>query len=228
LAADAELRATDDAVRASAIDRRWKRAWLQFLYGWRRLFDELGQGRRDISAADARAVIGARNEGRSWRADFLRLKRAGFPRELEDMGAWEAGVRDAEELGALVYPPGVIKAELDTVNAGVTQLDSDIMASNVRDAFKKSWRLFVAEWQAFYKNNSGFWSRMWGAVYEKATEYRKRVEQWREAFEREGGRSTSPGLTVPETPGTGKWKWVLLGAGGLLVAGAVVGKAVTR
>jgi hypothetical protein len=228
LAADAELRATDKLIMDSAAHKAFKRAWLGFLHSWRQLFDEVGQGRREISAADARLVIGIRNEGRSWRGDFEKQRRAGFPKPLEEMGAWEAGVRDLDDLGALIYTPGVIKAELEAVNTAAGQLDVDIKAAKVRDEFKRAWQAFLTEWKAFYKSNSGLWSRLWGGLYEKASEYRRRVEQWRKAFEQEGGRASSPSLVVPPAPGSGSWKWVLLGAGGLLLTGAVITKAVTR
>ncbi len=226
--ANLELQGIDDLIRSSAAHRRFKRAWDDFMRGWRQLFNDLGQGRGQISAADARLVIGIRNEGRSWRVDFEKQRKAGFPKPLEELNGWEAGAVDLDELGALLYTPGVIKAELEAVNTAATQLDVDIKAAKVRDEFKNAWRGFFAEWQSFYKANSGLWSRLWGSVFEKAAEYRKRVEQWRQALEREGGRSSAPSAIVPEDSGGGGWKWILLGAGGLVVAGAVISRKVLR
>jgi hypothetical protein len=228
LAADAELRATDKLITSSAAHKLFKRAWVDFLRGWRQFFDDIGQGRREISATDARLAIGMRNEGRSWRGDFEKQRKAGFPKPLEEMGAWEAGASDLDELGALIYTPGVIKAELEAVNTAAGQLDVDIKAAKVRDEFKRAWQGFFTEWKGFYKNNSGLWSRLWGGLYQKANEYRKRVEQWRQAFQQEGGRPSSPSAIVPEAPGSGSWKWALIGAGGLMVAGALVSKSVMR
>jgi hypothetical protein len=228
LAADAEIRATDKLVMSSAAHKLFKRAWTDFVHGWRQFFDEVGQGRRDMSATEARLAIGMRNEGRSWRGDFEKQRKAGFPKPLEEMGAWEAGAADLDEVGALVYTPGVIKAELEAVNTAAGQLDVDIKAAKVRDEFKRAWKGFFDEWKSFYKNNSGLWSRLWGGVYQKAAEYRKRVEQWRQAFEREGGRATGPSAVLPETPSGGSWKWALIGAGGLMVAGALVTRSVLR
>ncbi len=228
LAADAEIRTTDELIRFSAAHKLFKQAWADFAQGWRRFFDEGGQGRRALSASEARLAIGMRNEGRSWRADFEKQRKAGFPKPIEEMSAWEAGAADLDEVGALVYTPGVIKAELEAVNTAAGQLDMDIKPAKVRDEFKRAWKAFLDEWKAFYKNNSGYWSRLWGGVYQKAVEYRKRIEQWREAFEREGGRPTGPSAVVPETPKAGSWKWALLGAGGLLVAGAFISKSVMK
>jgi hypothetical protein len=228
LAADAELRATDKLIMSSAAHKLFKRAWVDFLRGWNQFFDDIGQGRREISATDARLTIGMRNEGRSWRGDFEKQRKAGFPKPLEEMGTWEAGACDLDEVGALIYTPGVIKAELEAVNTAAGQLDVDIKAAKVRDEFKQAWQGFFTEWKAFYKSNSGLWSRLWGGLYEKANEYRRRVEQWRQSFEKEGGHSSSPSLVVPPAPGSGSWKWALIGAGGLMVAGALVSKSVMR
>jgi hypothetical protein len=228
LAADAELRATDKLVMESPVHKLFKHAWTNFLRRWRGLFDELGQGRWGITAADARQVIESRDEGRWWRDDLEKQRKAGFPRPLEEMGAWEAGIADLDEVGALVYTPGVIKAEIEAVNTAAGQLDVDIKAAKVRDEFKRAWKGFFDEWKSFYKNNSGLWSRLWGGVYQKAAEYRKRVEQWRQAFEREGGRATGPSAIVPEAPSSGSWKWALIGAGGLMVAGALITRSVLR
>ena len=227
--ADIELRKIDDLIRSSEAHRLFKQAWGDFIRGWHRLFEEIGQGRGDIAVSAARQVIAKRNEGRCWRQDWEKQRKADFPRPLEEMNGWEAGARDLDELGALIYTPGVIKAELEAVNTAANQLDVDIKAAaNVRAEFKGAWRGFLTEWQGFYKNNSGLWSRLWGGVYEKAAEYRKRVEQWRQAMEREGGKPSSPSVTVPEPATGGGWKWMLLGAGGLVVTGVAISKAVSR
>jgi hypothetical protein len=226
LAANAEVEKTDQAVYGSQASKEFKRAWNEFAHAWRRQFEEMGRGTRALSSAEGRQVVGFRTEARSWAAAFNRDKRAGFPRPLHEMGAWEAGVRDEDDLGALVYTPSAIKAELDTVKAGADQLDRDITASKVRDEFKQAWRAFLNEWRAYYKDHEGYWSHMWFAVYEKAVEYRKRVDQWREAFQTEGGRVSAPTLTPPSDKGSGTWKWVALGAGALLVTGAVISRRV--
>lgn len=143
------------------------------------------------------------------------------------MDGFERPGRD-DDLGALVVTPGAILAEMNTVDAAVKQLDSDVMASAARDAFKKSWRGFVTEWQAFYKDHASWTDRLWGAPYEKTLDYRRRVGEWRTAFEREGGQASGPQISVPggEREGPGSWKAVLVLAGGLLVAGAILGRKV--
>ena len=228
LAADSEIRATDKLVMESRVSTLFKHAWTNFLRRWRRLFDELGRGRWGISAAEARQVIESRDEGRWWRDDLEKQRKLGFPRPLEEMGAWEAGAADLDDIGALIYTPGVIKAELEAVNTAAGQLDVDIKAAKVRDEFKRAWQAFFNEWKAFYKNNVGLWSRLWGGLYEKASEYRRRVDQWRQAFEAEGGHASSPSPVAPPAPGSGNLKWIVLGAGGLLLTGAVLSKTVMR
>ncbi len=136
---------------------------------------------------------------------------------------WEdilvAGDDGDDEIGALVWTPAAIQAELDTVHTGVRQLDADVMASKVRQEFKNSWRVFVGEWWAYYQKNKGSW---WGSTVEKAHEYRRRLDEWRSAFEREGGVAVAPSVTAPParaSEGPSRLAWL---AGGALAVTAVL------
>jgi hypothetical protein len=145
------------------------------------------------------------------------------------MGYWEDILRDADDdddvlIGALIRSPGAIKSEMDTVDAGVKQLDSDIMASTVRQAFKQSWRVFVGEWQKFYAGHQSWTSRLWHAAYEKTIEYRRRLEEWRQLFVREGGSATGPSFAPPSSGGGIPWRPILIGAAGAIVAGVLLGR----
>src|SRR4051812_17927536 len=54
-----------------------------------------------------------------------------------------------------VQTPGSIRAELETVDGIVRQLDADIAASRLDDVFKQAWSSFVEEWSQFYRDHSG-------------------------------------------------------------------------
>ncbi len=120
---------------------------------------------------------------------------------------------------ALIWTPGAILAEMRTVRGIVAQLDRDISASQVDDAFKASWRTFVDEYEAFFKDHQGWLDRFWFASYEKTAEYRRRALDWRTKFTNLGGRASAPVDTPPEGPGarvSAYAKWILVGGGAYL------------
>ena len=127
-------------------------------------------------------------------------------------------------VGAVIYTPGAILAEMDTVKAQIETLDRDIRSASVRPVFLQAWDTFVKEWQTFYKDHEGWTDRLWGSAMEKTQDYGKRVVTWRDAFKKEGGKPTGPTI-----PGGGfPWKLALWGVGivGGLIAGAVIVKEV--
>jgi hypothetical protein len=119
---------------------------------------------------------------------------------------------------ALIYMPGAIRAEQDTVQALVQQLDADVCASHVGAQFRQAWAGFVAEWQHFYDAHASWWSRTFFASYEKTLDYRRRLVEWRDAFQREGGAPTGP---APSKSPTGDDSH--LGAYLAIGAGAIAG-----
>jgi hypothetical protein len=98
-----------------------------------------------------------------------------------------------------VQTPGSIRAEMDTVDGIVHQLDGDVTASHVEDVFKQAWRAFVEEWSRFYKEHLGWLDRLWYSAYEKTVEYRKRALAWRDKFIALGGKASAPVDQVPQT-----------------------------
>jgi hypothetical protein len=118
-----------------------------------------------------------------------------------------------------IQSPGSIKAEMETVDSVIRQLDSDIQASNVDAAFKRSWRVFVDEWEKFYKDHAGWFDRLWYSSYEKTVEFRKRALAWREKFVALGGSPSGPADQPPKSFTEELWKygkWLLLGGAAFL------------
>lgn len=129
-----------------------------------------------------------------------------------------------------VQSPGSIRAEMDTVDGIVHQLDADVTASRVEDAFKRAWSGFVDEWTRFYKEHLGWFDRLWYSAYEKTVEYRKRALAWRDKFVALGGKATAPTDQVPQTAADrvsaiGK---VLLWGGGLFAAYRIATELIRR
>ena len=138
-----------------------------------------------------------------------------------------------------VVTPGEILAEMDSVDAAVSQLDGEIGSVPVSAAFKKGWDAFAAEWRKFYQEHKALSGRIWTTVYRQTLAYRRRVEEWFGAFAREGWQTratlrpdgaTLPALPAPAVaapPGNGyslgTLAWIAAGAAvlsGLLVYGS--------
>lgn len=202
---DADVQQLDGAIAASRVSKQFRRGWREFFMNWRaHYYDE----KDHPSRPGVEQALMFANEARGWKQALAR--------EI-------ASATSGEDVGALIVTPGAMKDELETVQAGVRQLDADIMSSKTRDAFKKAWQIFAGEWKRFYDSHQSLTSRLWHATYEKTIEYRKRLDEWRNALQREGVQSTGPLLAVPQPPAPSgsslKW-WAI---GGLVVAGTVIG-----
>ncbi|MDX2087862.1 MAG: hypothetical protein SFX73_08430 [Kofleriaceae bacterium] len=208
---EGEVAEVDRQVMASRARDELKRAWLAYLIEWRRAHARAFEPTAPAGAAGWRRARAYRQRTAEWLVALAR-----------------EGALPGVQVGALFVTPGAIKDELETVNTGIGQLDAEIKASKVREAFKQTWQLFVTEWRQFYQSKQSLWGRAWGSTMDKVLEYKKRVDEWRAAFTREGGQSSAPTLSVPEPPssGGGGLRWWLVG--GLLVGGAVLGAKVLR
>ena len=212
----ASKREVDNVARdilPSDVRAAFKHAWRRYVDEWQHTYERCMVGRAVAPSKSWHLARAYRHRTRLWAQAFAREC---------------AGQQSGADLGALIVTPGAMLDELNTVNNGVKQLDADISASKVREAFKKAWADFMVEWKKFYDSKQGFFSRTWGSTMEKTIEYRKRVDEWRAAFNREGGLTTGPTLNVPEPKSAtgGSWRWWAVG--GLLAGGAYIGVKVLR
>ncbi len=207
---DNEVQRLDAAISGSNVSKQFRRGWRQFFVSWRAHYS---MEKDHPSRVGVEQALFFANEARGWKQALAR--------ETADKVS-------GDELGAFIVTPGAMKAELDTVQAGVKQLDADIMSSKTRDAFKNAWQLFSGEWKAFYDSHQSLTSRLFHATYEKTIEYRKRLDEWKGALQREGVQATGPLLAVPQPPPepSSSFKWWAIG--GLIVAGAVLGRKALR
>lgn len=136
----------------------------------------------------------------------------------------EALVR-AEGRNALVVMPAEILSEMETVNAIVLQLGRDVARTSVPPVFAEGWAAFASEWAQFFAEHQSWWSRTWGAVYEKTVEYRKRAASWRAELERQGGRPTGPKDAPPGEAKTAPDLRTVALYGGMALGGLVVLRA---
>lgn len=122
------------------------------------------------------------------------------------------------------FTPAEVAQEISAVDAGVKVLSADVLnqASRLPPDFLTSWGAFVKEWEGFRKS-VGWLRRHERGSYEKALEYRFRLAEWREAFEKKGGEPSGPALASAapvnqSKPGedlTSVLKWGAIAAGAL-------------
>jgi hypothetical protein len=144
------------------------------------------------------------------------------------MRFYDLGLEDDDDVGAVVdiRMPADIKAEMDTVDASIAQLDTEIRASGVAAEWKTAWAGFAGEWRRFYGEHKSWSSRLWYAAYDKTLEYRKRLGEWRASFVAAGGQPVSPQLPTPSVEAGSHVPWLIVG--GVLVGGGVLTYLLTR
>jgi hypothetical protein len=128
---------------------------------------------------------------------------------------------ECNDVGAFTVTPGATKLEMDTVDAGMRQLDGELRASQVSQAFVLAWQSFLAEWRRFQTEHSRWVDRLFDRTYFKTLEFRRRLRDWREAFVKAGGRPQAPAL--PGEPiSTFPWERFAIVAGGVAAILGVV------
>lgn len=151
------------------------------------------------------------------------------------MSAYDAGLRGACGGAGVVdiAMPGNIRDEIVTIGVGFSTLDKSIQAARagLPADFVSGWAAFFVEWQTFAKNHATWLDNVWYKSYEKALEYRKRLEDWRQRFVALGGKvnSPSPGAGAGPAPSGINWKTLLYvgaGIGAVYAATKFLGQAV--
>lgn len=104
---------------------------------------------------------------------------------------------------------------------------ADLAAKSYQGAFVHNWGQFEREWQAWFADNRGLSSRMWGATRDTALDYRKRAQKWRDELLARGGVAQAPAPQMPENrpwlPSLGpNLKTAAIVAGGVLTAAIVL------
>lgn len=98
-----------------------------------------------------------------------------------------------------------------------------------KQGFVKAWTDYENSLQEWYGANSGFFSRMWGGLYEDAQSRIRELNDWRDKFQALGGDLSSP---APREPAGSSWpsidhlgEIILIGAG-ILAAAFIVPKLI--
>lgn len=100
------------------------------------------------------------------------------------------------------FSPSDVSSEMLTVDTGVDQLALDMKKADavkkVSPAFVSAYSNFFWEWKKWRKEYDTWAHRHERSVYEKVLEYRYRLAEWREKFEKLGGET--PGVSLSSAP----------------------------
>ena len=128
------------------------------------------------------------------------------------------GVGAAGDDPFIIFPSDT-KAEMDTVNAAMKNLNWDIQNSKkIGPRFKKAWTAHLANWQAFLVDKEGFFTRGTSGTWNKVKEYKTLANRWRAKFSEQGG--TPSGLALYNKPPMSALEKAALTAG--VIGGAVL------
>lgn len=118
------------------------------------------------------------------------------------------GQRPNVAVGALIVSPAEVRERMNSVNAQVNTLDSEIRTNVQRAAFLSTWELFRGNWQKFFDDNQSYAKILLtgtGTVERKANEYQAQLSNWYSALKQEnpGAKLVFPPPLPPTAPPTG-------------------------
>lgn len=153
---------------------------------------------------------------------------------------FKAQLAAAEERFAKTYgrKPGVGREAQDTdydvVHSWMQPIPSadDLSRMSYQGQFVYQWGEFEREFSNFWTAHADSWAdRMWRGAYDKAVEYRVRAADWRQRFEKMGGKPTTPAPrppTEPFLPPGFSISWKPIAVIGGIAAGALIIPAAIR
>lgn len=142
------------------------------------------------------------------------------------MNAYQAGLRVGLGGGTTFGPvdvqmPRAQQDEIASIAAAFKTLDREIQGrrAQLQPAWVKGWDDFRDSWQTFAQGHSTWLSNVWYASYQKAIEYRQRLDDWRRRLEALTGPLSVPTLSArPPEEKPFPWRGVLYA--GLAIGGA--------
>jgi hypothetical protein len=146
---------------------------------------------------------------------------------------------NAYQLGLTTGPvdvrmPGAIKDEILSIGTAFKTLDREIQARKAKlsPQWLAAWQDFRAGWERFAADHASWLSNAWYASYQKAIEFRQRLDGWRAQLETITGPLNLPTLSprpLDVAPSSGiPWKTVLyvgLGIGGVIAVSRLLSNA---
>lgn len=130
---------------------------------------------------------------------------------------------------ALVVTPDAIASFQREVHVAILGLNDDIAAERERLAevsprFLSQWRRFRDAWSAYYRDNSSFFARTWGATMDAAERFAEALSDWRASFiELTGTTPTAPVVSASSTPSARQIHRTFdLASRGLVIGGGIM------
>lgn len=155
--------------------------------------------------------------------------------DVPGFDAYAAGVESEFREDVGYFGPQNTLDEMNSINTAIQQLNGLIIApsAKIRPEFIDNWAKFKSEWDGFFDSHSStvnpldYISRSLNETMDKVQEYRKRVNSWQDALQKEGVAVSTPSL--PKSKDDEGFPWVKVGLiGGGLIIGYLVIKEVAR
>ncbi len=144
------------------------------------------------------------------------------------MSVYSAGV--GEDLGDVPFlpqgafseSPGLLKQDIETLDREIEGLWKDAQTSKMAGNQKAVIKSFLAEWNNFLKRHATYIDRSLFAksTVRRVTEFRNRLEKFRDEMKRLKVKVTPPAprVEIPFPEGRINWKKILLIVGGSAIA----------
>lgn len=137
------------------------------------------------------------------------------------MNVYQRGVAGLGSDVVDVKMPAAIRDEILTIGRAFAALDADVKARRLKlpPQWIAAWYDFRDEWNRFAADHAHWYDNVWYASYEKALEYRQRLDAWRQQFVAQTGPTTAPALSARPPEAGESIPWKTIAYGGLAVAG---------
>lgn len=153
-----------------------------------------------------------------------RSSRTGFSGSFSDPEAQRILAARNGNLGSIVNTPGQILNAMNEVDRLVDSLGTAVNAqvAKLPKTIVMQFSAFWNEWKAFYRDNSGLWSRFWEGTYEQTLGYQTRAVEWQKRLAKAGATVTPDAPASDKPPTTPGQVLMYVGLGVAALVGLVL------
>lgn len=91
-----------------------------------------------------------------------------------------------------LFTPSTVMAMMSRVNNGAIVMARDMKGAPVSGSLKLSFELFKKNWDSFYDDHQGWFSRSLNTTYDMVQSFGQQLDTYRSALIREGGKTAVP------------------------------------